>query len=376
VRSKLALSYAGFLLVAWAAFVVAMAFVLHYVPDDANLATVGGQGEFVPDRSDLIVAGTPVVVVGTFVLLAVGLGGGWLLAGRMLRPLTPITEAASQAAMGSLSHRIAMDGPDDELRRTADVFDAMLSRLERAFDEQRRFTSNASHELRTPLATVKTMLEVAAAANQAHGADPGTLITRLQAMNNRSIGTVEAMLRLAHIGRVHPTLLACDLADIARDSQHAVEDEALRGGINLDVALSSAPMMGDPILLGHLVTNLLLNAVRHNTASNGRVTLRTRREPHAAIVEVENTGCVLEPEVVATLAEPFVRGHERVRPAPGASGSGLGLSIVSSVARVHHAHLTLQARPQGGLLSIVHFPTSHLDSADDQPSAPLAGATS
>ncbi|WP_447644506.1 HAMP domain-containing protein [Nocardioides zeae] len=147
MRLKLTLSYVAFLMAAWAAFVVVLEFVLHYVPDTSLVTTDGG---FAPRRSDLSTAAYPVVAVATGVLLVVGLVGGWLLAGRMLRPLSAVTAAASAAAGGSLSHRVALPGPDDELRRLADVFDDMLARIERSFDEQRRFAGNASHELRTP----------------------------------------------------------------------------------------------------------------------------------------------------------------------------------------------------------------------------------
>lgn len=336
VRLKLTLSYVAFLMAAWAAFVVVLEFVLHYVPDTSLVTTDGG---FAPRRSDLSTAAYPVVAVATGVLLVVGLVGGWLLAGRMLRPLSAVTAAASAAAGGSLSHRVALPGPDDELRRLADVFDDMLARIERSFDEQRRFAGNASHELRTPHAAARTMLEVAARDPER---DVDRLISRLTELNERSIATIDALLVLARADQVAPARGPCDLADLVRAALRRLPDGL--PAVHLSLSLLPAPVLGVPALLEHLVGNLVENAHRHNV-DGGSVIVRTAATAGGARLEVLNTGPVLAPDVVGTLTEPFVRGAGRVR----AAGTGLGLAIVASVARVHEGELVLTAREGGGL---------------------------
>lgn len=357
VRLKLTLSYAGFLLLAWSAFMVVLAFVLHYVPDE-NVVRADSQS-FSPSRYDLVDAAVPVVVAGTAVLALVGLVGGWVLAGWMLRPLEAIGAAAAAAARGSLAHRIGLDGPDDELRRLADVFDLMLGRLEQTFEEQRRFTSNASHELRTPNAVMKTMLEVARA--DPDGRDVNQLIDRMLEMNDRSTATVEALLRLArvdHVDRVDGAGLATVRCDLSQIVQTAVDQlgKAERRDVRLELDLAHVMLDGDPVLLGHLVTNLLINAHRHNLDADGVVWVRTSASQGLPTVAVVNTGAVLDPAMVPTLVEPFVRGIGRVRATGRRTGNGLGLTIVASIARAHEALLTLHARPEGGLVATVAFP--------------------
>lgn len=355
IRLKLTLSYAGFLMVAWTGFVLVLAFVLRYLPD-ANLVDARG-GIPAPNRSDLAEAAVRPVVAGTLVLAAVGLLGGWLLAGRVLRPLQAISQAATTAAGGSLAHRIDLPGPDDELRRLADGFDTMLDRLEAAFEEQRRFTANASHELRTPNAVVKAMLDVAKA--DPEGRDVDRLIDRTLEMNARSTAIVDALLRLAQTeqGRTGPTEVL-DLAGVVRSAVDDL-DPASRDSVRLDLDLGPALVVADPELLERLVANLLTNAVRHNTASGGLVAVTIDRDADGdARLTVENSGDELDPAVVATLVEPFVRGRGRSRSGSADTGSGLGLAIVASVARVHGADLALRARPGGGLVVTVTFPAA------------------
>lgn len=347
VRWKLTLSYVGFLMVAWVGFLVVLVFVLHYVPD-VNLL-VADTGRFAPNRSDLMVEAVPVMVAGTITMVVVGLGGGWVLAGQMLQPLAAISAAAREAGRGSLSHRIALEGPDDEFRRLADVFDDMLASLEGAFDEQRRFASNASHELRTPHAVTRTMLEVARA--DVEGRDVDRLIGRLQEMNERSIRTLEALLVLS---RVPPDGVAgepCDLGEVVRAALPGLADEVGRPDLLLIDQVVTVPVTGDHGLLGLLVTNLVVNAHRHNATDDGFVRVATGRDAAGrGFLEVENGGEMIDPDVVPTLVEPFVRGRGRVRAGDGSAGSGLGLTLVAAIARAHRAELTLRARPQGGLV--------------------------
>ncbi|WP_020013162.1 sensor histidine kinase [Promicromonospora sukumoe] len=353
VRLRLTLSYAGFLVLAGTALFAALLLVLRYVPDE-NL-TVQDGGGFAPSRSDLLDVALPLSGAAIGFLALVGLVGGWVLAGRMLRPLDRIGAAAALAAEGSLAHRIDLEGPDDELRRLADTFDMMLARLEQSFAEQRRFTANASHELRTPNTVIKALLEVARA--DPEGRDVDRLLSRLQETNDRSIVMVESLLQLARLDHEGLRSEPVDLAGVVREAAAASSDLEGPGAPELAVALEEAEVRGDAVLLGQLAGNLLGNAARHNLAAGGRVWVRTgldeRRRP---ILVVENTGAPLDPAVVGTLAEPFVRADARTRRPDRAAGSGLGLSIVASIARAHGAELLLTPRPDGGLVATVTFP--------------------
>lgn len=378
VRMKLTLSYVGLLLLAWAAFATVLSIVVQYVPDESALVTrtqsfvgavLGIFGIESPNRSEVAQLTVPIVLMGTVLLGLGGFAAGWVLAGWMLRPLESISAAARAAASGSLTHRIELDGPDDELRRLADVFDQMLDRLEQTFEEQRRFTSNASHELRTPNAVIKTMLEVARA--DPAGRDVDQLIDRVTEMNDRATATVEALLRLArvdHLDQAGGAGLALAPCDLARVVQDAVErlGEATERAVRLELELGPAVVDGDRVLLLHLVTNLLVNAHRHNLEADGVVRVQTGTGADGPVLVVENSGAVLDPALVSTLVEPFVRGVGRVRSAGVRTGSGLGLSIVASIARAHDAALALRARPAGGLEVTVTFPLP-------RPDAPAVG---
>ncbi|MFI2363754.1 sensor histidine kinase [Promicromonospora sp. NPDC019610] len=352
VRLRLTLSYAGFLVLAGTALFAALLLVLRYVPDE-NL-TVQDGGGFAPSRSDLLDVAVPLSAAAVGFLALVGLVGGWILAGRMLRPLDRISEAAALAADGALDHRIALEGPDDELRRLADTFDMMLARLERSFEEQRRFTANASHELRTPNTVVKALLEVAQA--DPAGRDVDRLLSRLHETNERSIVMVESLLQLARLD--HDSLRAepVDLADVVREAVRESPDLDLPAPPELILTLDAAPVHGNRVLLGQLAANLLGNAVRHNLPAGGQVRVGTRLDGRRRpTLVVENTGAPLDPAVVATLAEPFVRADARTRRPDRLAGSGLGLSIVASIARAHGAELALAPRPGGGLTATVTF---------------------
>ena len=357
LRLRLTLSYAGFLVIAGAAMFAVLIAVLRFIPDghlvDATRHT------WVPNRSDLLDVAIPLVAWGIVFLALVGLVGGWFLAGRMLRPLGPINEAVRRAGSGSLEHRIDLPGPDDELRRLADAFDDMLERLERSFDEQVRFTANASHELRTPLAITKTMLEVA----RSGPADPDTsaLLSRLDDVNDRSIAILESLLRLARADRAGVDRQPCAIDVLARE----VAGRATRPA---HLSLEPTVVEGDHVLLSQLVQNLLDNASIHGDPSVP-VTVRTFQGPEARpTLVVENAGPVLDAALVDTLTEPFVRGSGRTR---GPAGSGLGLSLVASVAHAHGADLELRPRDGGGLRVTVRFQRTGSDSSTMSHSTPL-----
>lgn len=339
VRMRLTLSYAGFLVVAGGVLLGGLLLLVgHYLPA-GSLQTIDGTPS--PSRRDIVEAAIPWFARGMVFLLLVGLGGGWFLAGRMLRPLVPIDAAVRRAADGSLAHRIGLPGPDDELRRLADGFDDMLARLEAAFEEQRRFTANASHELRTPLAVTKAVLEVAR--TDPAGADRETL-ERLHVTNERAIATLEALLQLARIDRGTLASSPCDLGELVDDAVREVP-------ISIEVVWepTTAVVSGDPVLLGRLVANLVGNAVVHNVADGGHVRIGLTHVPGHVRLEVENSGPVVPASVVGTLTEPFVRLGSRMH----ASGSGLGLAIVASICDVHGASLALTPRVGGGLVVTV-----------------------
>lgn len=348
-RLKLTLSYAGVVVVSGVLLLAAVAFyLLRYVPD-VQIPYVEVR---VPNRSDLIRAFVPVATMVMVALLALGLGGGWILAGRMLAPLDRIGDAARLAAQGSLSHRIALPGPRDEFRDLADVFDSMLEQLEAHVAEQQRFAANASHELRTPLAISQTLLEVARTDPER---DVDALITRLHEVNARAIELTEALLMLSRAERRSFTREIVDLSLLAEEAVEALLPLADRRGVAVEVGGVAAPVLGSSALLQQLVTNLVLNAVVHNLASGGAVAVRTHLQPHAVALVVENTGEVLPAYRVATLTEPFQRGAERTR-SDDHVGVGLGLAIAERITQAHGGALVLTPRAEGGLIVTVWLP--------------------
>ncbi|MFI6503988.1 sensor histidine kinase [Nonomuraea typhae] len=350
VRLKLTLSYAGFLMVAGALLlVVVWVFLLRYVPDRQIMA-IGGD---VPNRADLERAFIPRMAAGMFCLLVFGLVGGWILAGRMLAPLTRITHATRLAADGSLSHRIRMEGRGDEFRELADAFDTMLTRLEAHVVEQQRFAANASHELRTPLAISQTMLEVA---RSDPNRDTGGLIERLHAVNARAIDLTEALLLLSRADTRSFTRGYVDLSLIAEEAVETMLPLAERHGIALETSGGLAPAVGSQALLLQMTTNLVHNAIVHNLPAHGRIWVGTAVRPASVVLTVENTGKKLPPQLIPTLAEPFQRGTGRIR--DDHAGVGLGLAIVRSIALAHDGRLTLTARPAGGLRITVELPAA------------------
>lgn len=348
-RLKLTLSYAGVVVVSGLFLLTAVAlYLLRYVPD-VQIPYIEVR---VPNRSDLIRAFVPVASIVMVVLLALGLGGGWLLAGRMLAPLDRIGDAARLAAQGSLSHRIALPGRRDEFRDLADVFDSMLEQLEAHVAEQQRFAANASHELRTPLAISQTLLEVA---RTDPDRDVDALIARLYEVNARAIELTEALLMLSRAERRSFTREVVDLSLLAEEAVEALLPLADRRGVAVEVGGVAAPALGSSALLQQLVTNLVLNAVVHNLPAGGAVSVRTHLQAHAVALVVENTGEVLPAHRVATLTEPFQRGAERTR-SEDHVGVGLGLAIAERITLAHGGTLVLTPRAEGGLIVTVWLP--------------------
>ena len=296
----------------------------------------------------------PAAIVLAF-LLVFGLVGGWILAGRMLAPLTRITDATRMAATGSLSHRIRLQGRNDEFRELADAFDAMLARLEAQVAEQQRFAANASHELRTPLAVTQTLLDVA---RNDPDRDNGELVDRLHFVNTRAIDLTEALLVLSRADQRSFAREHVDLSLIAEEATETLLPFAEKRGVTIETSGEVAPTIGSHALLLQLTTNLVHNAIVHNLPEQGAVWVTTSVHPESVVLTVENTGEKLTPQLVATLGEPFQRGTERVR--TDHAGVGLGLAIVKSITQAHDGTLTLTPRADGGLCVTVQLPSGHL----------------
>ncbi|MBB2948555.1 two-component system sensor histidine kinase VanS [Actinoplanes lutulentus] len=361
-RLKLTLSYAGFVMLAGGLLLATVwVFLLRYVPeviDNARMTEPGGSGlpvMFVPNRSDLLRAFAPRAAVVLTLLLVFGLVGGWFLAGRMLAPLTRITYATRVAAGGSLSHRIRLEGREDEFRELSDAFDSMLAKLESQVAEQQRFAANASHELRTPLAISQALLDVARKDPTRIRKD---LIERLHTVNTRAIDLTEALLLLSRGDRGTDIREHVDLSLLAEEAAETLLPLAEKRQITLEVTGGAAPVIGSAELLLRMVTNLVQNAIVHNLPTGGVVTVHTGTRPAGvSVLQVANTGRPLPPELLPTLTEPFQRGTERVRTDEHA-GAGLGLAIVHSVVRAHDGMLELVPGPDGGLEVTVMLPVA------------------
>jgi two-component system sensor histidine kinase VanS len=350
VRLKLTLSYAGFLMLASALLLATIwVSVLRYIPDEVTY----GLPWFPPNRSDPLNGfGLPAAIALAF-LLVFGLLGGWLLAGRMLAPLARITDATRTAATGSLAHRIRLPGRTDEFRELADAFDSMLARLEAQVAEQQRFAANASHELRTPLAVTQTLLDVA---RKDPNRDNGELVDRLHAVNTRAIDLTETLLLLSRADRRSFAREHVDLSLIAEEAAETLLPLAEERGLTIETSGEVTRTIGSHTLLLQLSTNLVHNAIVHNTPEQGTVWVTTSPHQQSVVLTVENTGEKLTPQLVATLAEPFQRSSKRIR--TDHAGVGLGLAIVKSITQAHDGTLTLNPRAAGGLCVTVQLPAA------------------
>ncbi|WP_433053005.1 sensor histidine kinase [Dactylosporangium sp. CS-033363] len=275
----------------------------------------------------------------------IGIGFGWLMAERALRPVGQITETARRVAGGNLHERIALQGPRDEIKELADTFDSMLERLDQAFDGQRRFAANASHELRTPLTINRTLIEVALSRP-----DPPPEVVQLGetllAVNARHERLIDGLLTLVASEQALTVRDRVDLAEVAR---HVVADK------DVEAALDPAPVIGDPVLLERVVQNLVDNALAYNVP-DGRVWVSTGRSGNRARLVVENTGPAIPGYEIPGLFEPFRRLRSRTG---SARGTGLGLSIVRSVATAHGGGVEAEPRDGGGLRVTVTLPTEN-----------------
>jgi two-component system, OmpR family, sensor histidine kinase VanS len=355
VRLKLTLSYAGFLMLA-GALLLAAAWLAgqHRQSFEFLDSAISATGGLVPGNSNFLLrAFAPAAAIVLAFLLVFGLLGGWLLAGRMLAPLTRITDATRMAANGSLSHRIRLPGRSDEFRELADSFDTMLARLEAHIAEQQRFAANASHELRTPLSITQTLLDVA---RNDLNRDNGELVDRLHAVNTRAIDLTEALLLLSRADQRSFTREHIDLSLIAEEATETLLPLAEKRGLTIETSGDVTPTIGSHALLLQMTTNLVHNAIVHNLPVQGTVWVTASVHPKTVMLTVENTGEKLSPQLVATLVEPFQRGTERIR--TDHAGVGLGLAIIKRITQAHDGTLTLAPRPAGGLRVTVQLPAA------------------
>jgi signal transduction histidine kinase len=286
-------------------------------------------------------------------MAAVSILLGWIVAGRVLRPLRTLNESVREISATNLHRRLALAGPEDELTQLASTFDDLLGRLEASFHAQRQFVANASHELRTPLARSQTLAEIALG-------DPEATVDSLRASHQRVLAAgaqqerlIEALLTLARSERGLDQRELFDLATVTDSVLATRWPEAERRQLDLHATLEPAETSGDPRLAERLVSNLVDNALRHNMPQ-GRIDVITTTRGGQAIVSVANSGPLVLPDEVERLFEPFQRlAKDRTTQS---DGIGLGLSIVKAIAAAHGASLATQARPDGGLDITVSFP--------------------
>ncbi len=280
---------------------------------------------------------------------------GWIVAGRVLRPLRTITATTRQLSEANLHKRLSLTGPRDELRTLADTIDGLLGRLEAAFNAQRRFVTNASHELRTPLAASQALLEMAISDPQATVGSLRSACREALEESEQQEQLIDALLALAQGERGVEIHQPVDLAALTREVQRVYEPEALVEAIALVIEAEPAEVSGDRRLLGRLVSNLFQNALRYNVPE-GCVSVGVQAHPTGSVLTVSNTGPMVPATEIPRLLQPFQRitqdrvGHP--------DGFGLGLSIVAAVAAAHEAALKIEPGDEGGLRVEVRFPSA------------------
>ncbi|MGD0996735.1 MAG: ATP-binding protein [Thermoleophilia bacterium] len=321
--------------------------------------TVGAFMRTVQDQvvSQLLHGLTGVAFTALAVAAAVSVGLGWLIAGRMLRPVQEIATVARRASASTLHERIAMQGPSDELSELADTFDAMLARLETAFAAQREFVANASHELRTPLSIMRTEVDVTLADPQATSADLRRMADTVRTAIARSEDIIDKLLVLAESGQLVDTETV-HLEALTAEVVRRRTDAAQARGLSFALDLREAPVQGDRALLERLVDNLVGNAVRY-AGADSVVTVEVGRRPDGAVLRVANAGEVIGPDELPRLFERFYRrGTSRSR---RGGGAGLGLAIVAAVAEAHGGTASAASPAGGGLAVTVTLPAAPPD---------------
>jgi two-component system sensor histidine kinase VanS len=367
VRLRLTLLYGGLFFISGVVLLVIF-YLLFRDSTGVNVIVPNGAGHGSPSQqaatevrfADIVRRDTDALhqgllrsVIVLAVVTVVSIALGWLVAGRVLRPLRTMTATTRQISERNLDERLALSGPQDELKDLADTIDGLLARLEAHVAEQQRFAANASHELRTPLATTQALLDVA---RSDPAGDNGELVERLHAVNTRAIDLTEALLLLSRTDQRSFTGEPVDLSLLAEEATETLLPLAEKRNVTIETSGDATPTSGSRPLLLQLTTNLIHNAIVHNQPEGGTVWATTGVHPEGALLTVENTGERLTPQSVSTLAEPFLRGTERIH--TDHAGVGLGLAIVNSIVQAHEGTLSLTPRAGGGLRVTVQLPAA------------------
>ena len=329
----------------------------------ADLRTAAADPRINYDKREILIICAIILAAITVAAASIG----WIIAGRVLRPLSTITGAARRIAASSLHERLGLHGPDDELKELADTLDDLFARLEASFDAQRRFAANASHELLTPLTRERTLLQVTLA-------DPASTTGTWQAVSRELLASnaeqerlIEALLTLASSEGGTGEREPLDLASITSEALAAARPAIGRLGLHVDADIQPAILDGDSMLVQQLVNNLVDNAVRHNVPG-GNIQIATKTSDAGAVLSVTNSGQIIAPTEVDRLFQPF----QRLGPRPARRGHGLGLSIARAIATAHGATIGARARPGGGLAVDVTFlapPSAPRTAPGSQPGA-------
>jgi signal transduction histidine kinase len=347
LRIRLALLYGGVFLVL-ALAMLAIPFVS--VSETVRVGSSGPPVVHYPGRS--LLPELTVVLISLALAVVASLGFGWLLAGRLLRPLQAIVATARDISATNLSRRLRTGERDDEFSRLGQTLNDLFARLEASFESQRHFVANAAHELRTPLAAERTVLQVALRDPEASAASLRVACDEVLRLGEQQEKLIDALLTLAGSERGIAAAEPFDLAEVAA---------TVIAEVKIDARIGPAPAEGDPRLAESLVANLVANAVRHNVPG-GWASIETETAGGRAVLRVSNSGPVIPPAEVDRLFQPFQRlGDERVRRQGGHDGGlglglGLGLAIVRAIAVAHGAEIIARARPEGGLDITVSFP--------------------
>ncbi|WGD37942.1 HAMP domain-containing sensor histidine kinase [Lysinibacter sp. HNR] len=327
-----------------------------YPEADSIGATIEAQPSLISldSQNDVL---TLLLIVSIIALIVLGIAGawvGWVVAGRMLRPLQYVSAAAQRASAGELNHRIGLSGPRDEISDLAHSFDSMMTVLERSIATYRRFSANASHELRTPLATSRTMIDVALLTASP---EERPLLERLREMNERSIKTVEELLDLAEIDSAVQRMQPVDFSDLVRDVMNEAQDEIASHGLDAVLTVGDeSPLIiqGNPVLLRQLINNLVQNSIHHNVQGGYIRVELTRDSIGSVLLSVSNSGQRITEEQARYLCDPFYRVSGRTN-SDGHANRGLGLSLVLAITERHGGNLNIEPSPTGGLRVGVKF---------------------